>query len=141
MKKLFLMTIVSAISAITMNAQSIIGKWKSIDEKTNEAKSIVQITEKNGVYYGTITEILTENKDKKCDKCPGKLKGKPILGMTIIYDLKKDGDEYTGGKILDPTTGKEYKCTMKLNGKDKLDLRGYIGISLIGRTQTWERVK
>lgn len=140
MKKLLINSALLVCSVMSMQAQSIIGKWKTIDDKTQKPKSIVEITEKNGVYSGKVIEILSDRKEAKCDQCPGELKGKPIKGITVITGMKKDGDEYSGGKILDPNSGKEYKCLLELDGKDKLNVRGYIGISLIGRTQTWQRV-
>jgi len=122
--------------------QSPVGTWKTIDDETGKEKSYVEIYEKDGKLYGKVAKILTKGKeDAKCDKCSGALKNKPIQGMVILYDLKKSGNEWTGGKILDPNSGKEYKATVKLNGKDKLDVRGYVGISLVGRTQTWVKVK
>lgn len=124
----------------SMSAQSVIGKWKTIDDETGKPKSVVEITEKDGKIYGKVIEILTENKTAVCSKCEGTNKNKPIKGLTIINGLKKDGNEYNGGKILDPTSGKEYKCSMKLNGSDKLDVRGYVGIQALGRTQTWIRM-
>jgi uncharacterized protein (DUF2147 family) len=123
-------------------SQNVIGKWKTMDDETGKAKSIVEIFEKSGKIYGKILEILEdENHNKKCDLCTGNDKDKPILGMTIIKGLTKDGEEYSGGKILDPKNGKQYKCYITLEGKDKLKVRGYIGISLLGRTQYWSRVK
>lgn len=133
--------VLTVFSAFTLQAQTVTGKWKTIDDKTGKAKSIVEISEQNGKIYGKVIEILTDNKDAKCDKCPGADKGKPIKGLTIIKGLKKDGSEYSGGTITDPGSGKEYKCAMSLDGADKLNVRGYIGIQALGRTQTWVRVK
>lgn len=128
--------------SFSIYAQSVVGKWKTFDDKTGDAKSIVEITEKGGKIYGTIIEILNPaKKNDKCTKCPDQDKDKPILGLTIIKGLTKDGKEYSDGKILDPVSGKLYKCTISLNGNDKLDVRGYVGISAFGRTQTWSRVK
>ncbi|WHT38175.1 MULTISPECIES: DUF2147 domain-containing protein [Myroides] len=126
---------------MTMNAQSIVGKWKTFDDQTGDAKSIVEISEKGGKYHGKVIEILNPaKKDSKCEKCPGNDKGKPIEGLEIIKNLSKKGEEYTGGTIIDPQSGKEYKCSIKTNGKTKLEVRGYVGISLIGRTQTWTKM-
>ncbi|MGO4773759.1 DUF2147 domain-containing protein [Flavobacterium sp. W22_SRS_FK3] len=126
----------------TIQAQSVIGKWKTIDDETAEAKSIVEIYEKSGKIYGKVVDILrADHKKDICSKCEGSEKDKPILGMIIINGLKKDGSEYNGGTILDPTTGKKYKCYIELDSADKLKLRGYIGISIMGRTQYWTRVK
>ncbi len=139
MKK-FIATMVLSFFAIGMaNAQSVLGKWKTIDDETGKAKSIVEIYESNGKIYGKVVEILTEKKDAKCNKCSGADKGKPIKGLVVIKGLQKDGDEYSGGKILDPNSGKEYKCVVKLDGAKKLSVRGYVGIQALGRTQTWHR--
>ncbi|HEU0124776.1 MAG TPA: DUF2147 domain-containing protein, partial [Flavobacterium sp.] len=117
-------------------------KWKTIDDETGEAKSIVEIYEKSGKVYGKVVDILRDSHKKDvCVKCDGADKNKPILGMVIMNGLKKDGSEYNGGTILDPTTGKKYKCYITLESADKLKLRGYIGLSLMGRTQYWTRVK
>jgi uncharacterized protein (DUF2147 family) len=122
--------------------QSVIGKWKTIDDETGKAKSIVEIYEKSGKIYGKVVEILdVEHKNNVCSECSGSDKNKPILGMIIIKGLTKEGSEYTNGKILDPKNGKTYKCFVTLEAKDKLKVRGFIGISLFGRTQYWYRAK
>ena len=123
-------------------SQTVIGRWKTIDDVTGKEKGVVEIYEKNGKVYGKIVEILeNEHRDKKCTLCEGEDKNKPILGLTFIKGLKKDGKEYNGGQVLDPKNGKLYRCYITLIGKDKLKIRGYIGISLFGRTQYWSRVK
>jgi uncharacterized protein (DUF2147 family) len=140
MKKLAFILII--LVCFQSNAQSVLGKWKTIDDKTKESKSIVEVFESNGKVYGKIIEIFDAKKrDRNCDKCDGADKNKPVLGLQIIKGLKKDGEEYNGGKITDPETGNIYKCILKLQGKDKLEVRGYMGIALIGRSQTWVRVK
>ncbi|WP_460576061.1 DUF2147 domain-containing protein [Flavobacterium koreense] len=125
-----------------VQSQSVLGKWKTIDDETGKEKSIVEIYEVDGKIYGRIVEILeTEHRFKKCTLCQGTDKDKPIMGLIFIKGLTKDGEEYSGGKILDPKNGKLYKCYITLEGNDKLKVRGYIGISLLGRTQYWKRVK
>ncbi|MBF4471302.1 DUF2147 domain-containing protein [Flavobacterium sp. HJJ] len=122
--------------------QTVLGKWKTIDDETGQAKSIVEIYEKSGKIYGKIIDIINPQKRKDlCLKCSGEDKNAPILGLIIIKGLVKDGDEYNDGKILDPLKGEEYKCFITLEGKDKLKVRGFIGVSLFGRTQYWTRVK
>jgi len=122
--------------------QTVLGKWKTIDDETGQAKSIVEIYEKSGKIYGKIIDIINSQKRKDlCLKCSGEDKNAPILGLIIIKGLVKDGDEYNDGKILDPLKGEEYKCFITLDGKDKLKVRGFIGVSLFGRTQYWTRVK
>jgi uncharacterized protein (DUF2147 family) len=124
-----------------LSANDILGKWKTIDDETGEVKSIVEIYEKNGKYYGKVIQIMNKaRQDAKCDKCTGAKKNKPVLGLEIIVDMKKDDNEFTGGKILDPESGKEYKCNISFETKNKLKVRGYIGFSLIGRTQYWHKI-
>lgn len=126
------------ISSLTF--AQIEGKWKTIDDETGRAKSVVEIFKKsNGQYYGKITQLLDKVENENCVKCSDDRKGKPLVGLEIIRGLKKSGNEFTGGTITDPKTGKTYKCTITRNG-DKLAVRGYIGFSLIGRTQTWHQV-
>lgn len=138
MKKLaftFLLTFLGVFSFA-----QITGKWKTIDDKTGAAKSIVEITESQGVYSGKVVEILNPaRKHATCEKCAGADKGKKVLGLKIINGLKwdKDKQELTGGTILDPESGKVYKCLIKRKGPNTIEVRGYLGISLIGRSQTW----
>lgn len=140
MKKLFLLTFFSVF--FCTYSQSVTGKWKTIDDKTGDAKSVVEIFELNGKIYGKIIDIYNESKrNAKCEKCSGEDKNKQVLGLTIIKGLSKDGDEFSGGKITDPQTGSTYKCILKLKTKDKLEVRGYMGISIMGRSQFWVRQK
>lgn len=142
MKKLVILLVMFVLGAFMAQAQSVTGKWKTIDDETGEAKSIVEISEKDGKIYGKVVEILNPAKrNAKCQDCKGADKDKPILGLTIIKGLSKDGNEWSGGQILDPNKGKSYKCAITMDGKDKLNVRGYVGISLLGRTQTWHRVQ
>lgn len=119
------------------------GVWKTIDDETGKPKSLVRITEENGVLSGKIEKLFRpadQDQNPKCTACEGARKDQPIIGMTILSGLKKDGNEYSGGEILDPAKGKTYKSklTLKDNGS-KLDVRGYIGAPMFGRTQTWVR--
>ena len=140
MKKLSLLFFL--FTCFQLQAQTVLGKWKTIDDKTGQAKSVVEVYENNGKVYGEIIEIFDATKrNRKCDKCEGSDKNKPVLGLVIIKNLTKDATQYNGGKILDPETGNVYKCILKLVGKEKLEVRGYMGFSLIGRSQTWIRVK
>lgn len=137
MKKLLLTFALSLFSVLTF--AQIEGKWKTIDDETKQAKSIVEIFKKSdGKYYGKVSQLLIKPADPNCTACKDDRKGKPIVGLEIIRGLKKEGDEFTGGNITDPKTGKTYKCTITKNG-DKLNVRGYLGLSLLGRTQVWEK--
>ena len=138
--KLILSIVVFFIFQVSFS-QTIFGKWKTVDDETGMENGIVEIYEKAGKVYGRIFEILEkEKKHFKCEMCEGEDKNKPVLGLVIIKGLKKKGDFYEGGKVTDPKNGKSYHCKMNLEGKDKLIVRGYIGISLFGRSQTWFRI-
>jgi uncharacterized protein (DUF2147 family) len=121
--------------------QSPVGVWKTIDDATGEEKSHVEIYMEKGELKGKVIKLLRKNAKQICDKCSGAKHNKPILGMVVMEGLSKDGNKYSGGKILDPENGKEYKCSIWLENPDQLVVRGYIGISVIGRSQTWHRVK
>lgn len=138
MKKLLVTFVLSLFSV--MSFAQIEGKWKTIDDETKQAKSIVEIYKKSdGKYYGKVSQLLIKPADPNCTSCKDDRKGKPILGLEIIRGLSKDGDEFTGGTITDPKTGKTYKCTITKSG-DKLNVRGYMGVSILGRTQVWQKV-
>jgi uncharacterized protein (DUF2147 family) len=129
-------------AAFSLQAQSVCGKWVTTNNKTGQNESVIEIFLSGGKLYGKIVKILVSGKENAvCEKCEGDDHNKPILGMQIIRGLKPDGDEYNGGKILDPMSGKFYKCKISLDGADKLKVRGYIGVSLAGRTETWKRYK
>lgn len=120
-------------------AQSAAGEWKTIDDKTGQPKAVVQISDNSGELTGKIVKLFN-HPDAICDKCEGEKKDKPIVGMTILWGLKKDGDMWVNGKILDPKEGKVYSSKAQLaDGGSKLEVRGFIGVSLLGRTQTWIR--
>ncbi len=140
MKKSILSFALIAMTAFSVNAQTIFGKWKNIDEDTGKINSIVEVYKKDGKAYAKILELTDpKRKDAVCDKCKGENKNKPIVGMNILSGLEKDGDEWNGGKILDPKNGKVYKCYIKLVNENRLKIRGYLGFSLLGRTVYWER--
>jgi|SRR5690625_1525260 len=140
--KSLLLTPVFLLFGAFLYAQSPLGVWKTIDDETKEEKSHVRIYETpDGKLEGKVIRILTPGRqDATCKDCSGKNKDQPIKGMVVLWDLKKsDSDTWKGGYILDPNNGKEYKCRITLKDENTLDVRGYIGFSLIGRTQTWYR--
>ena len=120
-----------------------VGVWQTIDDSTHQPKALVQIAQRDdGTLSGKVIKGLNPNDKpgKLCTACTDERKDQPILGMTIIKDMKQDGDKWDGGNILDPENGKVYKCNMHLeDGGQKLVVRGFIGISLLGRSQTWIR--
>jgi uncharacterized protein (DUF2147 family) len=148
MKKLltavFSLALVLGLSfqAQAQGADKITGLWWNA-EKTAK----IEVYEENGKYFGKIVELTEpndENGKPKTDKDnpEEELRSRPVLGLVILTDLEHDeGNEYEDGEIYDPKTGKTYSCMAELNGNGQLDLRGYIGFSLIGRTSTWTRAK
>ena len=124
------------------------GTWKTIDDTTHQPKSIVEITENNGEFQAKIVKLVNRSAESiardgehpVCAKCDGERKNQPIEGMTIMWGVSKSGDNWSGGKILDPSNGKTYKVKLSLaDGGSKLDVHGYVGFSLLGRSQIWER--
>lgn len=142
MKKILTIVVLFVSCVFYSQNKGVLGKWKTIDDETGKPKSIVEIYEKSGKIYGKVIEILDiVHKNDFCTACSGEDASKPILGLIVIKGLTQDGKEYNSGKILDPKNGKLYQCFITLEGNDKLKVRGYIGISLLGRTQYWQRVK
>ncbi|MFZ6876163.1 DUF2147 domain-containing protein [Undibacterium sp. Di27W] len=134
----------AGLPLVAQAEESPVGLWKSIDDKSGKPKALIRITETAGELQGKIEKLFLEadvvDKNPKCDKCEGANKDQPIVGMTILSGLKKDGDEYTGGKILDPGNGKLYSSKLSIiENNKKLNVRGYIGAPMFGRTQTWLR--
>jgi len=122
-------------------ADSPIGLWKTIDDKTGAARAIVRIYEQDGRLFGKIENSFTPGAEHRvCEVCTDERKGQPILGLIIIRNMKHTDNEYSGGDILDPETGSVYHCKMHVEGGTRLVLRGYIGFSLLGRNQIWQRV-
>ena len=123
--------------------QSPVGNWTTIDDKTGRPKSIVEIYQaEDGTLAGRVSEVLQSDRGPNpvCDKCSGDRKDQPVKGMVILWGLRRDGDIWEDGQILDPATGKIYsaKLTPAADGR-KLEVRGFVGFSLLGRTQTWIR--
>ena len=142
-----LIAAVLLIAAGTSFAQtSPAGLWKTIDDDTKQPKSTVRITESGGVLTGKVETILDPaRQDAKCDACTDERKDQPVLGMTIIRNVMQSTDDknvWGGGDILDPNNGKVYKVRMTpVDGGKALEVRGFIGFALLGRTQTWTRVE
>ena len=123
---------------------SAVGLWEQVDEKTGRAESWFKITERNGVYEGVIVKIFPRPGDDEnfvCDKCEGAEKGAPVLGLKLIKGMRRNGMGYENGTIMDPRDGSVYRALMKLTPDGQhLEVRGYLGISLFGRSQTWNRL-
>jgi uncharacterized protein (DUF2147 family) len=136
--------VTSANAAAVLSSPA--GLWKTIDDDGKTEKSLVRITDAGGVYSAKVEKISDPTKaDSKCDQCTDERKNQPVVGMTIMRNVRADADDknqWDGGDILDPNNGKVYKVRLKLaDGGKKLDVRGYVGAPLLGRTQTWIRVE
>lgn len=146
MKKAVRIMLVLLVLITGIHANDITGTWMTIDDETGKARSYITIWIDNGVAYGKIDKIIAikpgENTDPLCTECKGADYNKKVVGLTIMKGLKQDGDEWKGGTILDPNNGKTYKCKIKAeNGSQTLRVRGYVGFSLLGRTQIWKKLK
>lgn len=126
--------------AVTLQAQSALGVWKTVDDETGEAKSHIQVYEQNGLVFGKVVRLLKSSPDKKCGKCPGERKDQPVLNMILLENMKSKGGYWQSGRILDPEKGKWYGCQLWLKEGDSnvLVVRGYLGPFY--RTQYWHRV-
>lgn len=143
MKNVFVFMCMLMTTVGVVAQDNVLGTWKSIDDETGEAKSHVQVFKKGDQLYGKIVKILTDKGDGAlCDACKGKKKNQPVLGMTIIEQMKYDGERWREGQILDPESGSTYGCVIWTpDGKnDVLKVRGRHWTGLY-RTQTWYRVK
>lgn len=120
-----------------------VGLWETIDDKSGKPGGLVRIELVEGYYQGRIEKIFPEpgeDPDPKCVKCEGPRRNQPVIGLIFMWGLTKEGDQYQGGEILDPKTGKIYRAKLNLeDGGKKLNVRGFIGFSLLGRTQVWYR--
>jgi uncharacterized protein (DUF2147 family) len=146
-----LLPLVLSVSGVAQTAtptqalNSPAGRWKTIDDGTGKTKSIVVIREEKGKLYGMIEKVLDSDQpgpNPLCIHCEGDLKNKPENGLQIMWELKRDGNQWSGGQILDPHNGKIYRCYISLeDGGKKLKVRGFIGFALLGRTEYWLRME
>jgi uncharacterized protein (DUF2147 family) len=123
-----------------LNAQ-ITGLWGVPDEHDGKIKSIVEIYEKDNMYFGRVAQVIDSSKHTHCENCVGALKDKPLTGMHILYDLEKTPTGGIDGSVLNPGSGKVYSCYIELASPDKLKLRGYVGMPALGKTLYWTRHK
>jgi len=146
MRPLLTLSLLAAIAATPLAmAQdgSPVGLWKTIDDASGKPTALIRITEQQGELQGKIEKLFrapNEEQNPKCVQCTDARKDQPIVGMTIVSGLKKTGDEYTGGEILDPKNGKVYKSKLTVReGGKKVEVRGFIGMPMFGRSQVWLR--
>lgn len=119
------------------------GLWQTISDRTGQPDGLVRIVEIDGEYIGTVMAVFSPpapDPQPLCEQCKGELKNKPIVGMVILRGVRQAGDGYSAGQVLDPDEGQVYKCRITLiDGGRKLEVRGYLGIPLFGRSQVWIR--
>ncbi len=131
------------LSAWVCHAQvmaDIAGTWKTYDDETGRPAALVRIFEDRGVYAGRVLEVLDGQGPSRCGKCSGERRDQPIAGMLVLTGLRRQGDRYTGGEILDPEEGRVYRVEARLTEQGrKLSVRGYLGLPILGRDQIWER--
>ena len=123
-------------------APSPAGTWKTIDDETHRPRALVRIEERDGVLSGRIVHLFREpgeDPDPLCEDCPGERHNQPVLGMTILWNFHRHGDAWEGGEVLDPEEGRIYRANLHLRDDAHLDVHGYIGVPLLGRSQVWER--
>jgi uncharacterized protein (DUF2147 family) len=139
-KRVFVMTLVLFYLPVVMGQITPEGDWITIDDATGEKRAVIRFVIHDNTMTGTVVDVYPKPGDTGiCSLCPGKFKDNPIRGMQIVWGLKeKKQGVWDDGRILDAKTGQIYHVTMSLNG-NKLLVRGYIGIPLLGRTQVWER--
>jgi uncharacterized protein (DUF2147 family) len=145
-KSVIMFSMLLAMFSGLLQAESMspVGVWRTIDDKTKVERSVIRISEaEGGELRGVVEKIFDQPGDDPahlCKECKGERKDQPIIGMAILWGLKKQGDGWAGGEILDPKNGKIYRAKMSLSEDgNSLNVRGFIGVSLIGRTQTWHR--
>jgi uncharacterized protein (DUF2147 family) len=151
--KLSSLTLMTAVAVIAIGAGTLgasaadptaIGLWEQVDESSGKAESWFKISERNGVYEGNIVKIFFkpgEDPNWACDRCEGSEKGAPVLGLALIKGMQKNGLSYENGTIMDPRDGSVYRALMKLSPDgQKLEVRGFLGIALFGRSQVWNRL-
>lgn len=144
LKSVFLCSLffmISTVSKASLGPDDVVGTWLNATGKGH-----IQIFKQGNAYYGKLVWLKEPNDEAgkpKTDKNnpDDQLKTKPILGLQILKGFQFDKDEWNGGKIYDPQNGKEYKCYLKMKDANTLLVRGYIGIAMVGRTETWTRIK
>ena len=134
-------------SALGASAQpTAAGLWEQVDEKTGSSESWFNIIEKDGVYTGTVVKMFQKPGDPppealRCTKCEGAEKNAPVLGLALIKGMKRNGLKYEGGTIMDPRDGTVYRALLNVSPDGKqLEVRGYLGIAIVGRSQMWNRL-
>ena len=142
MRITLVIVILIATCAATAQSSTPAGLWQTVNE-SGQREALVRITEIDGELFGRVVTVFSppaSSPNPLCEECPGDLKNKPVVGLQILSGMRWVGERYSGGQILDPDTGAVYRCTLRVVDEGRtLEVRGFIGISLFGRTQTWLR--
>ncbi|HTI97245.1 MAG TPA: DUF2147 domain-containing protein [Rudaea sp.] len=121
-----------------------VGTWQTFDDDTHTPKALVRIEDHAGIVSGRIVKLFPapgDDPDPRCADCRGERRDRPVLGMTILWNFRRDGEHWDGGEVLDPESGDIYRATLRLRDDGtNLEVHGYIGIPLLGRSQVWTRV-
>lgn len=136
------LSVVMSLVWIGLQSNPFVGHWISVDDATGMEKSEISLYLENGKLYGKVERLLLpEDQGKRCVECKGADKNRPIEGLVIVKGLEKEKQSWTDGTILDPANGKRYSCSISLNADGTLNVRGYLGFSILGRTQVWKPLK
>ena len=134
-----------AAQSLPAAARGYLGDWTIVSDETGEAQAVVRISEVNGKVEGRIVRVLPTEEyptpNFTCEDCKGQYNGMDLRRIRLIRDMEWQGDEFAGGRIVDPENDKSYRATMQLEGRDRLRVRGFIGIRALGRTQVWRRAR
>lgn len=137
-----ILSVLALVLSLSLQAQTVTGTWYNVDDEDGKPKSHIEIYEEDGALKGKIIKLLPAASGTHCTKCKGDKKGEPLVGMVILEGLQReDNKTYEDGEILNPKNGKVYSCNVELIEDDKLKVRGFLGFSLLGKTQYWYRVK
>ena len=122
-----------------------LGRWETVDDRNGRVNSVVLIKEEDGALSGSIEKLISpdpRDPNPRCTRCDGAMKDKPLVGLRILWGLRRSGDRWSGGQIVDPDNGKTYRCEIVVeDGGNKLKVRGFIAFSFLGRTEYWAREK
>lgn len=141
MRRLAAALLLAPIAALAQSP-GLAGLWRTHGDD-GKPEAMVRILEIDGEFRGRVVSVFSppaESPNPRCERCEGELKDQPVVGMTILRGLRRDADAFSGGTILDPEDGKTYRCSARLvDGGRRLEMRGYLGVPLLGRTQVWVR--
>lgn len=135
----------ASAQALPAAARAVLGDWTTRDDATGEPRAVVRFSESGGVVTGRIVRVLPTrrypNPTTTCDDCSARYRGRDVTSYDLVTGMRWSGSEFAGGRIIDPESGRTYRATMRLDGADRLRVRGYVGVRALGRTQVWERTR